>query len=174
MPMRVTSRPLSAGTSAATGLPKISSSITKRIGSASSSPLCSESIDDSFSARTSGASPVICAVSGGRTARRIAASTSGTVSSEMRSNGRRTCSASSAWPRGSLSTRSPPIAHGLRTSTPSISWSSRTSRGPRCSTSFGGPSSSTAMLIVPPNSRFVRSDARAESLPGMRRLGWPM
>ncbi len=30
------------------------------------------------------------------------------------------------------------------------------------------------MLIVPPNSRFVRSAARAESLPGMRRLGWPM
>ena len=118
MPMRVTSRPLSAGTSAATGLPKISSSITKRIGSASSSPLCSESIDDSFSARTSGARPVICARQRRRAPRgAIAASTSGIVSSEIRSNGRRTCSASSAWPRGSLQHALPadrPRAEDLR------------------------------------------------------------
>ena len=59
--MRVTSRPLIAGMSAAIGLPKISSSITKRIGSATSSPLCSESSDDWLSARTSGARPVISA-----------------------------------------------------------------------------------------------------------------
>ena len=115
IPMRVTSRPLIAGISAAIGLPKISSSITKRIGSATSSPLCSESSDDWLSARTSGARPVISARSGARALRASTFWTAGVVSREISSNGRLTCSASSAWPAGSFRTRDPPIAHGLST-----------------------------------------------------------
>ena len=167
-PKPVTTVPaaMSSGTAAATGVRNTSSRTRIRIGAAISSPLCSASIEDSFTSLPSEGIPARCARTGDRTWARTKSSNGPMTVVMLPPGGIRRSMLMAASPGLGRRDRTCSAAgfHGEIARVPGWCWSASASAGPWRSISAPGPVSRTTSDSLKLPSR--RSRQSVDSVPG--------